>query len=156
MQRLIPALALILFASSAAAQSAPFCMVSASGTECWYYTLPDCQRAAAPVGGGCVTNQNRDNANQQRADPWGSFSRAYELGRQQREDREARRMQQAPPQVVTSQPAIDPRWMQFCERMQQNDLDVLSHWGDRLTAEEREVAMRMYTNRATYCRSLAQ
>jgi len=101
--------------------------------------------------GGCVANGAANNQGSQGGSDWfNNATRSYEVGRRQREDRTP------PPQVVTSQPAPDDRWMQFCERMQQNDLDVLSHWGDRLTAEEREVATRMYANRATYCRSLSQ
>lgn len=154
MKRIAPALALFLFATSAAAQSAPFCLVDAAGTRCQYYSLPDCQRDARAMQGGCVVNNNRGgNQGSSGGDWFNNATRAYETGRQQRE---ARQPPQAPPQVVTSQPAIDPRWMQFCERMQQNDMDVLSHWGDRLSPEEREVATRMYANRGTYCRSLAQ
>ena len=155
MQRLIPALALVLFASSAAAQNAPFCAVDATGTRCWYYDMQECRRAVG-TSGACVVNNttNQSQSSQGQSDWFNNATRSYESGQRQRQDRES--YQQPSPQVVTSQPSPNATWVQFCERMQQNDLDVLSHWGERLTAEEREVATRMYANRATYCRSLAQ
>jgi len=41
---------------SAAAIAAPFCVVSASGKQCYYYDAPSCNRAAAMVNGACVVN----------------------------------------------------------------------------------------------------
>lgn len=35
----------------------PFCVVSAVGTQCYYYTAPACERAAAMSGGACVVRQ---------------------------------------------------------------------------------------------------
>ena len=42
----------VLMAS--AAFSAPFCTVSATGKNCWYFRVDDCQRAAAGIGGACI------------------------------------------------------------------------------------------------------
>jgi len=36
--------------------AAPFCVVSATGTRCWYYTATACEDAAMAVGGACVVN----------------------------------------------------------------------------------------------------
>ena len=49
----------------AAAQSAPFCVVSRGGTEtCSYYDLSVCQSTAASVGGACVyRSQSRAQPN---------------------------------------------------------------------------------------------
>jgi hypothetical protein len=44
-----------LVASSAAA--APFCVVSSTGENCWYFDYPSCQRAAAQARGACVAQQ---------------------------------------------------------------------------------------------------
>lgn len=34
----------------------PFCVVSANGTNCWYYDAPSCQQAARQSQGACVVN----------------------------------------------------------------------------------------------------
>ena len=35
---------------------APFCVVSASGSRCFYYSVQSCQAAAQSSGGMCVAN----------------------------------------------------------------------------------------------------
>lgn len=46
---------MVLFSSIAGA--APFCVVTAAGTNCWYYDAQSCRQAAGPSG-ACVVNQN--------------------------------------------------------------------------------------------------
>lgn len=38
---------------------APFCVVDAAGSRCWYYTADDCYRNAQNSQGACVINPNR-------------------------------------------------------------------------------------------------
>lgn len=42
---------------SSVAAAAPFCAVTATGTNCWYYDVPSCRQAAGPSG-ACVVNSN--------------------------------------------------------------------------------------------------
>lgn len=37
--------------------AAPFCVVTGSSTNCWYFDAPSCQQAAASQRGACVINQ---------------------------------------------------------------------------------------------------
>jgi hypothetical protein len=37
--------------------AAPFCVVTGTGSNCWYYDAPSCQQAAASQRGACVINQ---------------------------------------------------------------------------------------------------
>lgn len=37
----------------------PFCVVTSYATNCWYYSLPPCQEAAARSRGACVVNPDR-------------------------------------------------------------------------------------------------
>lgn len=141
-----------LSAEDADAQSAPFCLVSASGSDCWYYSLSECQRIAASRDGGCVANQNASNQGQQATPPsvWRSFNEGVEAGRQRRE----RENQRETVQTYRSEP--DGRWMDFCERMQATDFQLLEAMQERMSTEEYAQATRAVVNRATYCRSIAQ
>lgn len=58
MRSLILTAALVVLSSATAiAQSgAPFCVVSGSGRNCYYYSLSSCERAARIVDGACVAN----------------------------------------------------------------------------------------------------
>ncbi len=38
------------------ANTAPFCMVSAAGKQCFYYSRAECEQAAAMSDGACVAN----------------------------------------------------------------------------------------------------
>lgn len=53
----------LLFASSALA--APFCVVSSSGQQCFYYDYPSCQQAAETARGACVANGNEQQQRSQ-------------------------------------------------------------------------------------------
>ena len=44
-----------LFLLPALVAAAPFCAVTGSGTNCWYYEVQSCRQAAGP-GGACVAN----------------------------------------------------------------------------------------------------
>ncbi len=48
-------LAVMLFAVEVFA-GAPFCMVSAAGPQCFYYSRADCESAAKMSDGACVAN----------------------------------------------------------------------------------------------------
>lgn len=51
--RALPFISLSLF--SVLATAAPFCAVTGSGTNCWYYDAQSCRQAAG-TGGACVVN----------------------------------------------------------------------------------------------------
>lgn len=53
----LPAAIFLSFACAGASLAAPFCVVSASGTQCFYYDAPSCQQAAQSQRGACVVNQ---------------------------------------------------------------------------------------------------
>lgn len=53
-------LAVVFYLLSAAAHAAPFCVVTANGTNCWYYGADTCQAAARAANGACVPNTNED------------------------------------------------------------------------------------------------
>lgn len=82
MKRLLfAATAIFISASSAFAQTgAPFCAVSASGRDCLYYTLPDCERAASVSRGACVANGSFAAPSVQPSPPQPSFSDRFQQG----------------------------------------------------------------------------
>lgn len=140
----------------AEAQSQPFCMVSSTGSQCWYYTLPDCQRAAAQVGGGCVVNQQSTGNTQQPSDVWGAFNRGAQAGRDARQNQQP---SATPPQASAS--SIGPILYQFCREMTQQDsaeLDRLSALGLQSDAELQawQRLLDMYEARSQRCFAMAQ
>lgn len=117
MRRIVPALAVFLFATSAAAQNGPpFCLVDANGTRCWYYDLPSCQRDARASGGGCVVNQQQATPPPQ-SDVWGAFNRGANAGR--------RGADQAPPNQAVPTSNLGPVIEQFCRDLQRQDIAEL-------------------------------
>jgi len=48
--------------TSGACFGAPFCVVTSSGKQCWYYDEPSCERAAAAGRGGCIVNPDEVRA----------------------------------------------------------------------------------------------
>lgn len=54
MRTIIGAAAMLIF--SGAAVAAPFCIVTASGKQCYYYDSPSCERAAASARGASLIN----------------------------------------------------------------------------------------------------
>lgn len=46
----------VLLVASIPALAAPFCVVKSYGTNCWYYNMNDCSRAAGSDG-ACIVNQ---------------------------------------------------------------------------------------------------
>ncbi len=57
----IGALLAVLPASPSKAEAAPFCVVRSYGTDCFYYDLPSCRRAAGPDG-ACIVNPDEAQA----------------------------------------------------------------------------------------------
>lgn len=151
MQRLIPALALVLFASSAAAQNAPFCLVDATGTRCQYYSLPDCERDARVMQGGCVVNANRGgNQGSSGSDWFNNATRNYETGRQQPDSGATQATQPA-------RSNLGPVVEQFCREMRDQDLAEL----DRLISEGHvddnyERLFAMWSARSDRCFAIAR
>lgn len=134
--------ALALMTSVASAQNAPFCVVDAGGTSCFYYNRSACVRAAGE-NGACVVNSNNSGRQSQITTPdsWGAFNQGVESGRRARQARE--RSEQTPSAFAT-----------FCDRMLSHDIAMLEELAPRLTTEEYAAATTSYVNRATYCRSL--
>jgi hypothetical protein len=149
MRHLLPAIAALLFATSAAAQSAPFCAVDAAGTRCFYYDMESCRRAVG-TRGACVVNQNGQSQQQNEAyNPWDAFEQGQRVGRNMRDARNARELAQQAEERSA-------RWSDFCERMQSTDFQLIDALRANMTADEYALASRAIINRATYCRSIAQ
>jgi hypothetical protein len=110
--RLFAVTALAAFCAGEAI-AAPFCVVSATGRQCYYYTLSECQRAARQVDGGCVANTEAPPSNSPAqsysptpapqypsaevtrpyADVAGSFQRGVEASRQRQYEEERRALE---------------------------------------------------------------
>ena len=52
-----PLFLLLCLAVNGGALAAPFCVVTGSGSQCYYYDEPSCERAAATARGACIINQ---------------------------------------------------------------------------------------------------
>lgn len=152
MHRIVPALALALFASSAIAQNAPFCVVSASGRDCFYYDAPTCQQRAADVRGACVVNGAANNQGNQGGSDWfNNAARGYEAGRRQREDN-------ATESTVESGSNLRPIIEQFCRELQQQDLAELDAIPVGTDQANQEYARRIdiYQARSQRCFAMAR
>lgn len=158
MRRLLLASAFFGLATSAMAQSAPFCVVSGTGTNCWYYDAPSCQREAARVRGACAVNNQR----QRSSDPWSTpyigsdrafdqFERGVSMGQSMGEDiaasRESRRAS-----------SRDDALLKFCQDLQAQDLATLEHMPTGTEAESDAWArtFAVYHDRSMQCFELAR
>lgn len=142
-------IALLSAGSSYAQSRAPFCLVDAAGTRCWYYSMDACRRDAGQTG-ACVVNQQRDQQSAPSSNLWENLDRSYRAGREARRDRE----QASPPSTYTSGQNART-WRTFCGRMLDHDMQLLSSFSARMTQDEFNAAANSYVARATYCESLA-
>lgn len=120
---------LLLASMSAWAQQAPFCAVTASGSQCSYYSLSACQQAVQGMDGACAANVAQQPQSQivpvarppqfydsaraiQQPDVVGSFQRGQEQAmrlRQAQEEHDARvRLLDAQAAALTPPPVQQP------------------------------------------------
>ncbi|MDB5046980.1 MAG: hypothetical protein JWO30_51 [Fibrobacteres bacterium] len=59
----------IILLCAATGYCAPFCVVTGSGKNCWYYDANDCRRDAARAHGACIYSEEKPNAESQPSRP---------------------------------------------------------------------------------------
>lgn len=96
--------AIVLFGASDAL-AAPFCLVSAYGRNCAYYSLSSCQQAARSLDGGCVANTEQESQppavvrappqtdGRAYGDVAGSFQQGVEAGQRRRYEQDSRELE---------------------------------------------------------------
>ena len=91
MKKLALGALILLAASDASAQSAPFCVISSSGrSQCSYQSLGYCRQVAQATGGMCAPNtQSGSDSNQSRPSSFGEgFARGFNESRNSRIEHE--------------------------------------------------------------------
>lgn len=114
--------------NNASAQSAPFCVVDANGTDCSYYDTPACERVASRRRGACVVAPQARRSSS--SDVWGAFDRGLEVGSSM-VDESTPQQTRMPPSHESESPHLANRgmanrvWERVCLGMRNSQYDTL-------------------------------